>query len=149
MKKILLWLITIGICPVIALAVDTYTYRFVDIDNVSTGTTASAQTSALLSGPINEVWFDVQSGLTCSVTLVTVTNNTDWSQITLLSVSDLASDAIYRPRFPVHTYDGIQIAGATNEYVPFCLSGEYIQIRAYSANVTNKTLRCKVKIGED
>jgi len=113
--------------------------------------TNAASTASVISSPINgyldSIFIDLQSTVTtCHVSIVTATNAPSELVRNVLTVSNITASGIYRPRYPVHTFDGTQFGLTTNLYERLLLDNTSLKVSIYGANATNKNVKVRAGI---
>lgn len=103
-------------------------------------TTAASTSSVPVRGILKGVYFDIPTGKTGGVSIVSSEGNT------LLSVSGVTADTLYQPRAAIHSTSGVAVYEATNAiYDAIAVVGDLTVTITPAANTTG-TNNWSVKI---
>jgi hypothetical protein len=143
-KTLVTWVLAVA--PWLALADPSQvTHTFMDVSNTTTNTAWKSQP---VYGYLEAVKVDVLSpNLTNMVISIATATNAGYDLSTsLFLMTNVTADLVRRPRFPVHEVGGTELSATTNAWERFCLTGECLDFRAYSANMTNYNVRVQAVI---
>jgi len=119
---------------------------FADGFTISIPSTASSTTTVTTAdspkiGYIEEIYIDVSSVTTGTLTIASATQ-------TLLTVA-VTADATYRPRYATHSSTGSALTGGTNGYSRYLLNSEQLTATLIETSTASGTYKIKVKIARD
>jgi len=117
-----------------------------EVLSVTSGTNASAAVSASTAnvrGVIEEIYIDLTTATTGTVSVVLDPELSTMANITLYSGSAITNDKVLKPTFVTH-----DSAGATNadwDRAPIVCVGDKITLTASAFNATNKNIKAVIK----
>lgn len=119
-----------------------FTFDTVTVPTNGAGTVTN--TSPYLDGDIDSVYIDIgaNTAAVCRVDLVAISPSTGPLAETILSVTNVSADAVYRPRLTnVVTTANVNVA----ENVPYLIAMQKLQIQVSASNATGMTVAVTVK----
>ena len=110
------------------------------VPNTSVTAIVTNTTLGEYSGYLESVYVDIPAASTCTVTIATADE-------TLLTLTGITADAMYRPRYTAHSAIGGVLAIATNDAVMKCLAGEKLTVivNSNSTSTNDATLYITTK----
>ena len=108
-------------------------------DNYSGVTNTATYTGA--EGWLESVYVDVAASSTQTVTIASANE-------TILTLTSLAADGMYRPRLTTHGNTGVAVAVNTNDFVRAYLDGETITVTVVASSAATNDVTVRLSISK-